>query len=326
MMAGMNSRPDFSRCSRSSADFPEHISELRVRLGRPAAALQNESPSAARVRGGGGCRVAGRRTCTGGVRREPAPLLLRREELLCIPGSARRPRDQRRQRVKTAAWRTAAAALAQPRSAEGRAPVNRSRKVEGFMSENAQPILFFFCRPCGDYHEKTHPHYAEMTRRAEERKAASGRPDPKREARARAARDHLMIALARDRGGSRRITRVSLQDERWGPIHETRVKPISTVRTDRSRDPRPDGWPESCARFRPAGGIRVHGWFDCTGGQAADLAALPISAFGLAGLLPPFHGNLGSLQDSSQPPGCGICRPPAGPPGAGLPAILRTRT
>jgi hypothetical protein len=22
----------------------------------------------------------------------------------------------------------------------------------------AQPILFFFCRPCGEYHEKTHPH------------------------------------------------------------------------------------------------------------------------------------------------------------------------
>jgi hypothetical protein len=22
----------------------------------------------------------------------------------------------------------------------------------------AQRILFFFCRPCGEYHEKTHPH------------------------------------------------------------------------------------------------------------------------------------------------------------------------
>jgi hypothetical protein len=29
-------------------------------------------------------------------------------------------------------------------------------------SPYAQPILFFFCRPCGDYHEKTHPHYRSM--------------------------------------------------------------------------------------------------------------------------------------------------------------------
>src|SRR6202022_3570425 len=40
----------------------------------------------------------------------------------------------------------------------------------------------------------------------------------------------------------------------------------------------------------------------------------------------PTAGNLGSLQDSSQPPGRGICRPPAGPPGAGLPAGLCSRT
>jgi hypothetical protein len=39
------------------------------------------------------------------------------------------------------------------------------------------------------------------------------------------------------------------------------------------------------------------------------------SAASLAG---PTAGNLGSLQDSSQPPGRGICRRPAGPPGAGL--------
>jgi len=63
------------------------------------------------------------------------------------------------------------------------------------MSKRAQPILFFFCRPCGDYHKKTHPHYAEMKRRAEQRKAAGGRPAPKREAPDRTPRDHLMIAL-----------------------------------------------------------------------------------------------------------------------------------
>jgi hypothetical protein len=33
----------------------------------------------------------------------------------------------------------------------------------------AQPILFFFCRPCGEYHEKTHPHYRAMKRRKAKR-------------------------------------------------------------------------------------------------------------------------------------------------------------
>jgi hypothetical protein len=37
------------------------------------------------------------------------------------------------------------------------------------MAKYAQPILFFFCRPCGEYHEKTHPHYAEMFARKAER-------------------------------------------------------------------------------------------------------------------------------------------------------------
>jgi hypothetical protein len=36
-------------------------------------------------------------------------------------------------------------------------------------SPYAQPILFFFCRPCGDYHEKTHPHYRAMKRRKAKR-------------------------------------------------------------------------------------------------------------------------------------------------------------
>jgi hypothetical protein len=40
------------------------------------------------------------------------------------------------------------------------------------MTKYAQPILFFFCRPCGDYHEKTHPHYAEQRARAEARRIA----------------------------------------------------------------------------------------------------------------------------------------------------------
>ena len=30
----------------------------------------------------------------------------------------------------------------------------------------AQKILHFYCRPCGEYHLKTHPHYRAMKRRA----------------------------------------------------------------------------------------------------------------------------------------------------------------
>jgi hypothetical protein len=33
------------------------------------------------------------------------------------------------------------------------------------MAKYGRPILFFFCRPCADYHEKTHPHYRAMKRR-----------------------------------------------------------------------------------------------------------------------------------------------------------------
>ena len=33
-------------------------------------------------------------------------------------------------------------------------------------SRYAQKILFFFCRRCGVYHEKTHPHYKAQKQRA----------------------------------------------------------------------------------------------------------------------------------------------------------------
>jgi hypothetical protein len=33
-----------------------------------------------------------------------------------------------------------------------------------------QKILHFYCRPCGDYHLKTHPHYRAQKRRAAKRK------------------------------------------------------------------------------------------------------------------------------------------------------------
>ena len=39
------------------------------------------------------------------------------------------------------------------------------------MAKYGQKILFFFCRPCGDYHHKTHPHYRAMKRRKAKRKA-----------------------------------------------------------------------------------------------------------------------------------------------------------
>jgi hypothetical protein len=35
----------------------------------------------------------------------------------------------------------------------------------------AQNILHFYCRPCGEYHLKTHPHYKEAQARAAKRKA-----------------------------------------------------------------------------------------------------------------------------------------------------------
>ena len=41
------------------------------------------------------------------------------------------------------------------------------------MAKYAQPILFFFCRRCADYHEKTHPHFAEQQARSAERKKAA---------------------------------------------------------------------------------------------------------------------------------------------------------
>ena len=44
------------------------------------------------------------------------------------------------------------------------------------MSKYAQPILFFFCRPCAEYHLKTHPHYRAMKRRkAKRRKLAEAK-------------------------------------------------------------------------------------------------------------------------------------------------------
>jgi hypothetical protein len=36
-----------------------------------------------------------------------------------------------------------------------------------------QKIIHFFCRPCGEYHLKTHPHYRAMKRRAMKRRKGS---------------------------------------------------------------------------------------------------------------------------------------------------------
>jgi hypothetical protein len=48
--------------------------------------------------------------------------------------------------------------------------VNRYARKLCDMARYAQPILDFYCRPCGDYHLKTHPHFAEQQARAEERR------------------------------------------------------------------------------------------------------------------------------------------------------------
>jgi hypothetical protein len=39
--------------------------------------------------------------------------------------------------------------------------------------KRAQKIIAFFCRPCGEYHYKDHPHYRAMKRRATKRKKAA---------------------------------------------------------------------------------------------------------------------------------------------------------
>ena len=36
--------------------------------------------------------------------------------------------------------------------------------------EKAKKIIHFYCRPCGEYHLKTHPHYRAMKRRAVKRR------------------------------------------------------------------------------------------------------------------------------------------------------------
>jgi len=40
------------------------------------------------------------------------------------------------------------------------------------MAPHAQPILHFFCRPCAEYHLKTHPHFREAQDRAAKRRKA----------------------------------------------------------------------------------------------------------------------------------------------------------
>jgi hypothetical protein len=42
----------------------------------------------------------------------------------------------------------------------------------GMSSGYAQKILFFFCRKCGDYHEKTHPPYRALKQRSYRRRKA----------------------------------------------------------------------------------------------------------------------------------------------------------
>ena len=46
----------------------------------------------------------------------------------------------------------------------------------------AQPITHFYCRPCGEYHHKEHPHYEEMKQRAAERERNAPRAKPKKAA------------------------------------------------------------------------------------------------------------------------------------------------
>jgi hypothetical protein len=47
-----------------------------------------------------------------------------------------------------------------------------SAETDGMSSGYAQKILIFFCRKCGDYHEKTHPHYKAQKQRSYRRRKA----------------------------------------------------------------------------------------------------------------------------------------------------------
>ena len=48
-------------------------------------------------------------------------------------------------------------------------------------SKFAQKITHFYCRPCGEYHPKTHPHYAEQQARAAERRKAKAKEERKQD-------------------------------------------------------------------------------------------------------------------------------------------------
>jgi hypothetical protein len=45
------------------------------------------------------------------------------------------------------------------------------------IGEAKKKIIHFFCRPCAEYHLKTHPHYRAQKRRAALRKAAKVKAD-----------------------------------------------------------------------------------------------------------------------------------------------------
>ncbi len=40
------------------------------------------------------------------------------------------------------------------------------------IGEQKKKIIHFFCRPCAEYHLKTHPHYRAMKRRAAKQRKA----------------------------------------------------------------------------------------------------------------------------------------------------------
>ncbi|HLY37505.1 MAG TPA: hypothetical protein VKU61_05685 [Candidatus Binatia bacterium] len=42
--------------------------------------------------------------------------------------------------------------------------------------DHAKPILHFYCRPCAEYHLKTHPHFAEAQARARKQKRKAVKP------------------------------------------------------------------------------------------------------------------------------------------------------
>ncbi len=61
----------------------------------------------------------------------------------------------------------------------------------------AQEILHFYCRPCKEYHEKTHPHFVEMLARKEDRQRKKREKAERKEREEAERRERMRAATTR---------------------------------------------------------------------------------------------------------------------------------